>query len=62
MIKKSIDNKDVKKNNDVEPVNMEVKMKNVEPTNNESRTTAANLFPIHRVELKGMNTTRPLTL
>ena len=43
------------KNNDVEPVKMEVKMKNVEQTDNESRTTAANLFPIHRVELKGMN-------
>lgn len=44
------------KNADVEPVNMEVKtMKNVEPADNESRTTAANLFPIHRVELKGMN-------
>ena len=40
---------------DVEPVEMEVKMKNVEQTDNESRTTAANLFPIHRVELKGMN-------
>lgn len=44
------------KNNDVEPVKMEVKMNNnVEQTDNESRTTAANLFPIHRVELKGMN-------
>lgn len=44
------------KNNDVEPVKMEVKMNNnVEQTDNESGTTAANLFPIHRVELKGMN-------
>ncbi len=44
------------KNNDVEPVKMEVKMNNnVEQTDNESRTTAVNLFPIHRVELKGMN-------
>ena len=44
------------KNADVEPVNMEVKtMKNAEPTNNESGTTAAHRFLIHRVELKGMN-------
>lgn len=44
------------KNADVEPVNMEVKtMKNVEQADNESRVKAANLFPIHRVELKGMN-------
>ena len=43
------------KNNDVEPVKMEVKMKNVEQTDNESGTTAVHRFPIHRVELKGMN-------
>ncbi len=43
------------KNNDVEPVKMEVKTMNEEPTNDESRVTSANRFPIHRVELKGMN-------
>lgn len=48
-------NEEVEMVNDVKPVKMEVKMKNVEQTDNESRTTAANLFPIHRVELKGMN-------
>lgn len=50
-----IANKAVKIEKDVEPLNMDVKMKNEEPTNDGSRVTSAIRIPIHRVELKGMN-------
>lgn len=54
-MKNIIVNEEVKMSKNVKPVNMEVKTRNEEPADNESRVTSANRFPIHRVELKGMN-------